>query len=70
MLTSASYSTFSLFRNVLPEAICCCLQTCYVDVMMDCVCITKYGIIDRLPEAICCCLRLQTYTVNDVLLAM
>ena len=36
--TSASYS---LFRNVLPEAICC-LQTCYVDVMfllMDCVCV-------------------------------
>ena len=30
------------FRNVLPEAICCCLQTCYVDVMlllMDCVCV-------------------------------
>ena len=26
--------TFSLFRNVLPEAICCCLQTCYVDVML------------------------------------
>ena len=34
--------TFSLFRNVLSEAICCCLQTCYVDVkllLMDCVCI-------------------------------
>ena len=22
--------------NVLPEAICFCLQTCYVDVMLDC----------------------------------
>ena len=22
--------TFGLFINVLPEAICCCLQTCYV----------------------------------------
>ena len=34
--------TFSLFINILPEAIYCCLQTCYVDVMlllMDCVCI-------------------------------
>ena len=31
VLTSASYiGTFSLFINVLPEAICCCLQTCYV----------------------------------------
>ena len=30
------------YSNVLPEAICCCLQTCFVDVMllwMDCVCI-------------------------------
>ena len=39
MLTSASYR---YIRNVLPEAICCCLQTCYVDVillLMDCVCI-------------------------------
>ena len=26
--------TFSLFINVLPEAICCCLQTCYIDVML------------------------------------
>ena len=43
MLTSATYRY--LFRNVLPEAICCSLP-CYVEVMlllMDCVCITKYG---------------------------
>ena len=43
VLTSATVviGTFRLFINVLPEAICCCLQTCYVDVMlllMDCVC--------------------------------
>ena len=41
---------FSLFINVWPEAICCCLQTCYVDVMfllMDCVCILTF-IVDTL----------------------
>ena len=54
MLTSASYiiiGTFSLFRNVLPEAICCCLQTCYVDVMlllMDCVCILTFIVVTLL----------------------
>ena len=31
MLTSAR---FSLFINVLPEVICCCLQTCNVDVVL------------------------------------
>ena len=39
--------TFSLFR-VLPEAICCCLQTCYVDVMlllMDCMCIPTFIVV-------------------------
>ena len=29
--------TFSLFINLLPEAICCCLQTCYVAVDGLCV---------------------------------
>ena len=52
MLTSAGYiGTFSLFRNVLPEAICCCLQTCYVDVMlllMDCVCILTFIVVTLL----------------------
>ena len=33
MLTSV-IGTFSLFINVLPEAICCCLQTCNVDVVL------------------------------------
>ena len=43
--------TFSLFSNVLPEAICCCLQTCYVDVMlllMDCVCILAFIVVTLL----------------------
>ena len=44
--------TFSKFINVLPEALCCCLQTCHVDVMMDCMCIpslivVKVGILFR-----------------------
>ena len=40
-----------MFRNVLPEAICCCLQTCYVDVMlllMDCVCIPTFIVVTAL----------------------
>ena len=49
MLTSAIViGTFSLFRNVLPEAICCCLQTCYVGVMlllMDCMCIPTFIVV-------------------------
>ena len=43
--------TFSLFINVLPEAICCCLQSCYVDVMlllMDCVCILTFIVVTLL----------------------
>ena len=39
------------FRNVLPEAICCGLQTCYVDVMlllMDCVCILTFIVVTLL----------------------
>ena len=37
-----------LTRNVLPEAICCCLQTCYVGVMlllMDCMCIPTFIVV-------------------------
>ena len=48
VLTSASYS---LFINVLPEAICCCLQTCYVEVMlllMDCMCIPTFIVVTLL----------------------
>ena len=37
--------TFSLFRNVFPEAISCCLQTCYVDVMLDCMCIPTFIVV-------------------------
>ena len=39
------------FRNVLPEAICCCLQTCYVGVtllFMDCVCILTFIVVTLL----------------------
>ena len=43
--------TFSLFRNVLPEAICCCLQTCYVAIGGLCV-YTNFH----------CCHSLVTYT--------
>ena len=42
--------TFSLL-NVLPEAICCCLQTCYVDVkllLMDCMCIPTFIVVTLL----------------------
>ena len=45
VLTSAIIGTFS---NVLPEAICCCLQTCYVDVLlllMDCMCILTFIVV-------------------------
>ena len=56
MVTCANISyivigTFSLFINILPEAICCCLQTCYVDVMlllMDCVCILTFIVVTLL----------------------
>ena len=52
VLTSAIViGTFRFFINVLPEAICCCLQTCYVDVMlllMDCVCILTFIIVTLL----------------------
>ena len=40
-----------LFRNILPEAICCCLQTCYVGVMlllMDCMCIPTFIVVTTL----------------------
>ena len=43
MLTPAIViGILSQLINVLPEAICYCLQACYVDVMfilMDCMCI-------------------------------
>ena len=45
--------TFSLFRNVLPEAICCCLQTCYVHVMLllvECVCILTFIVVTLLVD--------------------
>ena len=47
----------------LPEAICCCLQTCNVDVvLMYCIYILSLVLqlwvyLYLLPEAICCCLQ-------------
>ena len=34
--------------NVLPEAICCCLQICYVGVMlllMECMCVSSFIVV-------------------------
>ena len=60
------------FKERLPEAICCCLQTCNVDVVllvMYCMYIPGFIITSSdisqlwvylcylLPEAICCCLQ-------------
>ena len=60
------------FKERLPEAICCCLQTCNVDVVLLVMyCMYIPGLIVTsadisqlwvylcylLPEAICCCLQ-------------
>ena len=45
------YIVICTFSNILPEAICCCLQTCFVDVMlllMDCVCILTFIVVTLL----------------------
>ena len=66
------YYIFILYlRNILPEAIFCCLPTSYFYAVLLELCYVLLWasyrhFIDRLPEAICCCL--QTYPVNDVLL--
>ena len=73
---------FIHFKDRLPEAICCCLQTCSVNVVllvMCCMCILAFIVTSPelciylcyntniiLPEAICCCL--QTCNVYVVLL--
>ena len=73
---------FMLFTNLLPEAICCCLQTCNVYgtwVTLYCICVqiswslvltsASYSLFGNiLPEAICCCL--QTCYVDVMLLLM
>ena len=67
------WASYRHFKERLPEAICCCLQTCNVDVVllvMYCMYIPAFivtsakpvmGIFmlftDLLPEAICCCLQ-------------
>ena len=60
------------FKERLPEAICCCLQTCNVDVVllvMYCMYLPGFIVTSAdisqlwvylcylLPEAICCCLQ-------------
>ena len=42
LLIWASYRHFFQFKERLPEAICCCLQTCNVDVVMCCMCIMAF----------------------------
>ena len=45
LLIWASYRHFIQFKERLPEAICCCLQTCNVDVVllvMCCMCIMAF----------------------------
>ena len=61
-----------IFKERLPEAICCCLQTCNVDVVllaMYCMYLPGFIVTSAdisqlwvylcylLPEAICCCLQ-------------
>ena len=73
------WASFIHFKERLPEAICCCLQTCNVDVVlvvMYYMCIPAFIVSSAdisqlcvyfyniLPEAICCCL--QTCNVYGV----
>ena len=62
------YRDFVHITDRLPEAICCCFQTCSVNVVMCCICILAFIVtgtdISKLwvylcylqPVAICCCL--------------
>ena len=66
------WASYRHFKDRLPEAICCCLQTCSVDVVllvMCCMCIPVFIVTSApvmgifyniLPEASCC---LQTCNV-------
>ena len=68
------------YLDILPEAICCCLQTYTVNdvfLVMYCVCLPAFFVtsadksqifINTLPEAICCCL--ETFNVYVVLLTL
>ena len=42
LLIWASYRHFYSFEEKLPEAICCCLQTCNVDVVLYCMYIQDF----------------------------
>ena len=71
---------FYTLRNILPEAICCCLHPCVYVVLLELcyICMAtsianiwatyRHFYSDRLPEAICCCL--QTCSVNVLLFVM
>ena len=63
------HTTFYTRKNILPEAIYCCLHTCFYVTLLDLcyvhICTPTFiatiiGIFihfkERLPEAICCCL--------------
>ena len=63
----ASYRQKCKFTSLLPEAVCCCLQTCNRRFVMR-VYIPVYQVIfaeklaqecniNIVPEAICCCLQ-------------
>ena len=81
LLIWASYRHFYL--DILPEAICCCLQTYTVNdvlLVMYCMCLLAFFVTSAdnsqifmlftniLPEAICCCL--ETFNVYVVLLTL
>ena len=64
------WAVYRHFKERLPEAICCCLQTCNVDVVLLVYCMYMPAFIVTsadiskllvylciLPVAICCCLQ-------------
>ena len=72
MLIKASYGYIYAITNILPVAICCCLDTCNVYVVLltlFCIIVHKLSwslvltsgtfslILNLLPEAICYCLQ-------------
>ena len=72
IMGQAVIGIFIHFKDRLPEAICCCLQTCSVNIVllvMCCMCIPTFIVTSAdisqlwvylcyiLPEASCCCLQ-------------
>ena len=71
-LVCASYDNIYVSINVLPEAVCCCLQFIVIFMLMNNVCVQSFNFIRAstcasydhiyvpiilLPEAVCCCLK-------------